>query len=284
MSELDDAMREHMDYIVLHENKPFSFKDFLCFEEDGKEYRMRHGTIRNKLLAFRKKGIIEPDYNSGIAFYTLAGIRFGRPMTPNHTGVTISHNDPVYNMIKNLPMDKQSIHDIHLKFKAPNIYKTFSVRDFPKFKANKAIGITSWSKNNTIVKITINKNDTVTVIIGCSLDPIPLDYNGFIRFFRIIGMSEGFLEGLSVTVNNDKLIQNQSIPQSGQWIVTRWDFGRDSSVTYKGEKFEITVMNALHIFERIYAKDFKKYKKIRLEDVECPRKTAIDAIQEKLNS
>jgi len=37
------------------------------------------------------------------------------------------------------------------------------------------------------------------------------------------------------------------------------------------------------MFERIYTKDFKKYKKIRLEQVECPRKTAIDAIQEKMN-
>lgn len=54
MSEYDDAMEQHMAYIV-SEGRPFSFKDFLCFEEDGKEYRMRHGTIRNKLLAFRRK-------------------------------------------------------------------------------------------------------------------------------------------------------------------------------------------------------------------------------------
>ncbi len=245
---------------------------------------MKPKTYRNKISKLKKDGIVELDFKSSIAFHTLKGHRFGKVVTPCHTGVTTSNNDPIYNMIKNLPMDKQSIHDIHLKFKAPNIYETFSVRDFPKFKANKAIRITSWSKNNTIVKITINKNDTVTVIIGCSLDPIPLDYNGIIRFFRIIGMSEGFLEGLTVTVNHDKLNQNQSIPQCGKWIITRWDFGRDASVTYKGERYEITVMNAQHVLERIYTKDFGKYKKIRLEDVECPRKTVIDPIEEKLNT
>jgi len=275
MSELDDAMLQRIIHFVYDEHNSFSHKDFLDL--------MKPKTFRNKISKLKKDYIVELDYKSSVAFYTLKGHKHGKAGTPNHKGVTISNNDPVYNMIKNLPFDKQSIHDIHLKFKAPNIYQIFSRRDFPKIKGNSAIGIASWSKNNTIVKITINKNDTMTVIIGCTLEPIPLDYKGIIRFFTILARSEGFLEGLTVTVNHDKLIQNKSIPQCGEWIVTRWDFGRDSSQTYKGEKFEITVMNAQQMFERIYTKDFKKYKKIRLEQVECPRKTAIDAIQEKMN-
>jgi hypothetical protein len=279
MSTLDDAMLAHISYIVLSESRPFSYADFLSFDVDGEHYEMAYGTVRNKISRLKKQGKIEPAYYSIRAFYTLKGSKFGKPMTPDHTVV---HNDPVYNMIHNLPMDKQSIHDIHLKFKAPNIYKIFSDNTpYPIIEKNKAISIPSWSKNNAIVKITINKNDTVTVIIGCSLEPIPLDYNGILRFFTILVRAEGLLEGLTSRVNNYKL--DQSIPQYGRWIITRWDFGRDASQTYKGEKYEITVENAQQIFARIYTKDFGKYKKIRLERVECPRKSVLDAIQEKLN-
>lgn len=76
---------------------------------------------------------------------------------------------------------------------------------------------------------------------------------------------------------------DQSIPQYGRWIINRWDFGRDALQTYKGKKYEITVENAENIFARIYTKQFHKHKKLRLEVVECPRKTVIDAVQEKLN-
>ena len=62
-----------------------------------------------------------------------------------------------------------------------------------------------------------------------------------------------------------------------------WHFGRDGLLEYTGEKFLITAGNAEHILTRIYAKDFGKYKKIRLERQEYPNKTVIDAVDEKLN-
>jgi DNA-binding transcriptional ArsR family regulator len=120
MSELDEAMLERMIHIVYDEHKNFSNMDFLDL--------MKPKTYRNKISKLKKDGIVELDYKSSVAFYTLKGHRFGKAGTSNHTAVivTISHNDPIYNMIKNLPMDKQSIHDIHLKFKAGKIYKIFS--------------------------------------------------------------------------------------------------------------------------------------------------------------
>ena len=59
MTELDDAMYEHMTYIVLVERRPFSFKDFLRFEVNGKEYKMEHGTFRNKISKLNKNGEVE---------------------------------------------------------------------------------------------------------------------------------------------------------------------------------------------------------------------------------
>jgi hypothetical protein len=187
-------------------------------------------------------------------------------------------------MIKNLPMDKQCIHDIHLKFRHPGIYKTFSNKTpYPIIERNKAIAIPSWSIGNAIVKITINRSDTIVAIIGCSLEPIPLEYNGIIRFFTILSSMEGFLRGLIINLDRNNSGQDQPITQWGKWIITRWDFGRDALETYNGKNYEITVENTQNIFARIYVKDFHKYKKLRLEVIESPKKTVIDAIQEKLN-
>src|SRR5881397_843858 len=123
MSELDNAMQEHMAFIVFSEGRAFSFKDFLQFTIDGKIYKIAPGTFRNKVLALKKTGVIELDYNSGIAFYTLKGHKFGKAVTPTHTVV---YNDPVYNMLESLPLDKHSIHDIRLRFSVPGIWTLLS--------------------------------------------------------------------------------------------------------------------------------------------------------------
>jgi hypothetical protein len=274
MSDFDDEMLERMIHIVYDEHRPFCYREFLDL--------MKPKMYRNKISKLKKDGIVELDTKSSIAFYTLKGNSFGKAGTPYHTGITISHNDPTYNMIKNLPMDKQCIHDIHLKFKASEIYRIFSDNTpYPKTKRNLAIAIPPWNNNHAIVRITINKNDTVTVIIGCSIEPIPLDYNGIIRIFTILARAEGFLNGMTSMVNNYKL--DQPIPQYGRWIITRWDFGRDSLQTYNGKNYEITVEKAGHAFMRIYTKDYGRLRKIRLESVECPPMSVTDAIQEKLN-
>ena len=82
-----------MAYIVLVEKRPFSFKDFLRFEVNGKEYKMEHGTFRNKISKLNKNGTVELLYNSHIAFYTLKGDKSGKfAITHDHTGDTSSYN------------------------------------------------------------------------------------------------------------------------------------------------------------------------------------------------
>ncbi len=41
------------------------------------------------------------------------------------------------------------------------------------------------------------------------------------------------------------------------WIVKMWHFGRDSSLSYSGELFEITMKEGLEVFH-IYSKKKKK--------------------------
>jgi hypothetical protein len=282
MTELENAIQEHMAFIVFSECRPFSFRDFVHFTVDGKTYEIAPGTFRNKILALKKAGVVELEYNSGIAFYTLKGHRFEKAVTPNHTVV---HNDPIYRMLENLPLERQSIHDIHLRFKGPEIWKRLSIN--PAFhinKRNQDISIPSWSKNGTIVRIIIHRTDVVTVIIGCSLQPIPLDVNGIIRLFNLLVRIEEKLQTIldnSTPICFDK--KCFSIPEYQSWIVTMWHFGRDASVEYTGERFCISVDKLQHVLTRIYVKDFNGKNRIRIESQEYPKKTLIDAIEEKLD-
>jgi hypothetical protein len=276
-------MQEHMAYTVLSEHRPFSYKDFLDFEVNGKRYAMTHGTFRNKISKLLKEDTVELSYYSTSAFYTFKGYRFGKPMTLNPTVV---HNNPVYQMLQDLPFDKQSIHDIHLKFKVPNIWKTFSVNaNFPMRDRSNDIVLPSWIRSNTIVRTVIHKSDMVTVVIGCSLHPIHIDFNGIIRFFTLLAVIETkvqtILERICYLKSN---VECNSIPHFRNWIVTMWHFGRDASICYAGEKFSIEIGKLESILNRLYVKDFGNKNKIRLERQEYPNKTVVDAIEEKLGA
>jgi hypothetical protein len=148
LTRLDDAMEENMAYIVLSERRPFCYRDFLKFNVNNKEYGMKHGTFRNKISKLVKNGKVELSYYSSCAFYTLTGYTFRKSMTPYPTMV---HNNPIYRILKDLPFDVQSIHDIRLKFKVPNIWNVISANsDFHIHPRSGDIAITSWSKDNAI--------------------------------------------------------------------------------------------------------------------------------------
>jgi len=283
MTKLDEAMLQHMSYLVLSENRPFSYSDFTWFKVDQNEHGMKHGTFRNKISKLIKDGQVEVCYYSSCAFYTLKGFKFGKAMTPNHTVV---HNDPIYKMLQDLPLDKQSIHDIRLRFRVPNIWKIFSFNtNFPSNKRSKDIVIPSWNKNNAIVRTMIHKTDLVSVIVACSLEPIPLDVNGIIRFFTLLAIVQEKLQTVldSATAINCGEKCN-TIPEYRTWLISMWHFGRDALVEYVGEKFSITVECAQHILTRLYVKEFSGIKKIRIERQEYPQKTLTDAIDEKLKN
>ena len=280
-------MRLHMAHLNFIEHIPFSSVSFWDFTVDGRRYTPAKGTVRTYLGEF--KANLEIKYYDGTSnpvYYELIESNLPKKlMTHNHTGVSnISHNDPVYRMLMNIPWDKQAIHDIHLKFKAPNVYENFSKKPYPKYKKNEQIALESFAMNNAITRTTISKNDTVTVIIGCSLQPIPLDYNIITRFSSILARAEGHLEGLTAKNNDYKIDETQRIPSFEKWMITEWHFGRDALKRYKGKPFEITVEDANHRLYIVYVKDFGKLAKLRIEGVGTPRKTVEHAIQKILNS
>jgi hypothetical protein len=173
----------------------------------------------------------------------------------------------------------QSIHDVRLRFKVPDIWKMFSVNpDYRINKKSKDISIPTWNKNNTLVRTMIHKTDTVSVIIGCSLEPIPLDVNGIIRFFNLLVRVEENLQNILSGCTPIKSRGTCSIPEYRTWITTMWHFGRDALSGFNGAKFCITLETAQHILTRLYVKEFHNKKRIRIERQEYPNTTLVDSL------
>lgn len=281
MTELDEALEQRMAFIVLHEQRPFSFKDLLYFEWGGKEFKPAYGTIRNKLNEYSDKGLIKLDYRTNLAYYTLTGHKFGKKLvTPNHTVV---NEDSFYKMLKDLPLEKQSIHDIRLRFSVPSIWKILSVNpDFHINQRSKDIAIPSWSKCNAIVRVVVHKTDTVSVIISCSLHPIPLDSYGIIHFFNLLVRVEEKLQFFLTSSPISCKTDSNAIPGYESWVITMWHFGRDSLIEYTGQKFSRTVEDTKHVLTRVYSKEFGSKSRIRYERQDYPNKQIEEIIKKML--
>jgi hypothetical protein len=335
MSELGDALMYRMSHLVFIEKRPFCYRDFLKFEIDGKVYRMKHGTFRNHVSKLMKAGKIEREYHSGLAFYTIKGVNFGKrnnksvvetmmmqPMTSNHTEVSHCHchhphnkenvvNDtvsystpPIYNIIKNLPLDKNSLHDIHMRFEVPNIWTVLSSsvdadrsqqqekqeqqQQLQLNSISKDIALPTWKIKDLNIKVTVHRTNTISVVVGCSYAPIALDINGVIRLSNALTRVEERLSRLvhdCTKVISGNEYESPVIPEHKNWIVTMWHFGADASVEYTGEKFSATWGVGENALIRAYSKHLKDGKtRIRFERQEYPNKSLADAVLDKLSS
>jgi hypothetical protein len=301
VSELDQATEKHMAYLVHTENKPFSYRDFMEFEVEGKVYRMTHGTFRNKITILKKTGKVELAYNAGTAFYTLKGKTFGRKMTPDHTGVYHSKMDSFSRLIYNLPTETPAVHDIRLKFQVQGIWaKLSSIHpEIPANQRSKDICIPTWKIGALLVRTTVHKSDTVSVIVACSLAPVTVTFNGLTELSNALVRVQERLNVILNEVNyciSDHYIPNDSglrysggaqhlrIPDPKHWVVTMWHFGADGLVEYAGDKFTVTWEKGQNTLVRMYAKKMTdKRARIRLERQENPNKSLQQLVEQKLN-
>jgi len=276
MTVLEDAMKEHMAFIVLCERRPFSYKDFHYFIVDGKPYKMAHGTFRNQVSKMIAKGEVEIHTKTNPTFYTLAGHGFGKKnlMTENHREDVIStqqliHN-PIYNILESTSFDNRTLHNIHLKFKVSNLHgilasNTSLCEDF----IHKGITIPYFDIDEFTVIITVYKNNTITVVLGCSENPVTLDFNGINRLTTALTRIEERLSNLIIPfefhlnrLHKDKII----IPSHRSWTITLWHLGRDSLSEYSKERFHCKWDIAEKIALRIYIKELTSgKKKVRIE-------------------
>ena len=267
MSELDNAMDQHIEYLVHHEKRNFSVVDFRRFIVDGKEYRMTAGTFRNKVLKRKKLGTIELDCKSGCAFYTIKGHKFSNLMTPHHTGgifssgVTAGRQTPLYKWLKNLPVERQSLHNIRLRFEAEGIWQDMSQIHPTRINtANQDIALDTWLFTNGIdILITIHHTDTVTVTMACSYKPIATDVNGLVDCVEDLVRTEDRITAMLSNTNNynDGNKSNVTVPSFRKWIGVMWHFGVDGIDTYDKEAFHVTFEEGISDIYTIYTKRMK---------------------------
>ena len=289
-----------MRHLVLIEGRPPNYRDFQSFEYNGKTYSMTHGTYHNKIWGFKRVGIVETEYNSGIAFHTLKDVHFGRRkkktmmtpmMTPNLMGVSPVTSvikditkSPLYKEIHKLPPEKRALHDIHLKFQVPEIWTVLATsKKYIPNPVSKDISLPYIITDNQLkIHTIVHRTDTVTVSVACSFAPVATDTDGLIRLSNALTRVE---ERTSRIVDEcGSMLQGGyesiPIPEHGRWTVTLWHFGTDSQ-NYKelvDDKNCITCQEGQNILGRIYRKS--KHRK-RSEIQERPNKPFADAIRDK---
>jgi hypothetical protein len=206
-----------------------------------------------------------------------------KPMTSNHVGVpSMSSMSPV-SFMNNVSTDKHALHDIRYKFKVDNIWSTIAT-SHPELKPNdvsKDIALDLLLTHDLTIKVTVHHTDTVSVMVACSLYPVAVDVKGLVRLSNALTRVE---ERLIRLVDKGPLSLSLSspspIPDHSSWIVTMWHFGTDSLNEYTGKNFEITWEDAESALMRVYTKDLKDGKgiRIRTERQEYPDKSFDEAM------
>ena len=294
-------MVKRMEHLVHSENRPFWYGDFMEFEVEGKPYGMKHGTFRNKILTLKKAGKVELVCISGTAFYTLKGKRFGKPMTPNHAGVYNSKMDSFTRFIYIIPTETPAAHNIRLRFQVKGIWAKLSSthKDIPANQRSEDKFIPARLIGHMLVRTTVHKTNTVSVIVSCSLDPVTLDFNGWVEFSNALTRVHEMLDVIVNEINycrSDQFLANYNrfmnsggnghlmIPDPKHWVITMWHVGVDSLDEYLGGKIDLEWKDAQHALLRVYTKIMKDKKtRIRFESQGYPRMTWQEAVEEKIN-
>ena len=208
-------------------------------------------------------------------------------MTDNRTVVSSLSSLSSMSFIDSLPADKHALHDIRFRFKVDNIWSIIAI-NHPELKPNdvsKDIVLDPILTHDLTIKTTIHHTDTVSVIVACSLNPIAADTKGLLRLSNALTRVEErllrYMECRSLSLSSSSSIP---IPEHNSWTVTMWHLGSDSLNEYAGERFESTWEDGENALLRIYTKDLKNHKGIRIrrERQEYPNKRFDEAMGEKL--
>lgn len=185
MSKHDEAMKEHIANIVFIEKRPFSYKDFSHFKVDGKDYKISHGTFRNKISKMIQNDEVVAVINSNPKFYTLKDsiLNSKNIMTHDHrevinTNKIVKH--PIHKILYQTPFDERAVHDLHLTFKAEGIYDALlnnpelkkEINQYNKDKFN------YYDIDKFSIIISVYPTNTCKIVIGCSENPILLNFKG----------------------------------------------------------------------------------------------------------
>jgi hypothetical protein len=177
-------------------------------------------------------------------------------------------------------MEKQSLHNIRLRFESAGLWDIYSKMMFVVNPDNKDIILpTSVYFDYLEVTVTIHHSNTVSVAISCSFKPIAVDIPDILPLCEALTRTEIHLAS---TIENyckhNDLHSVITIPRYTEWIVTMWHFGVDTIREYTRKEFEVTFGDGISDLYRVYTKRMKDCRiKVRSERQQYP-----DAIVRKL--
>jgi hypothetical protein len=177
-------------------------------------------------------------------------------MTPYHTGVSSSSaadNDSLYKLIQNLPLGRNALHDIHLRFNVEGLWSLLSMT-FKIAPVSKDIRLPVWEIKGLSIKTTVHKTDTVSVVVCGSYHPIAVDFNGIIWLSNVLTSVE---ERLSDIIRESSSSTATGKQDDGRLLVPDhmgWTDG------YTDEKFSCTWDVGQNALIRAYTKDFRNGK------------------------
>jgi hypothetical protein len=267
-----DALLKRLKYINEVEYRPACYKDFEEFEVDGKLYRLKSGTLRNKFSVLINEGRIERYYNSRASFFVKKGVRFGKQRAiQDMTELSISQ---LSEAIQLLPKESKGLHDIHTSFQVLDIWQLLSEsRRFKVNEHNKGILLSPINIDGLKITANIHHTDTVTVTVACSRNPVSTkidDVNGIVRLAAALGRTQERIQriidecGQSLPGGYETI----PIPDSNAWMITMVHFAVDTP-NYNEVKTCIAWKDAQGVLLREYNK--KKEGTLRKERQVYPK-------------
>ena len=284
MNRTNEALLKRLEYINEVEYRPASYKDFEEFEVDGKLYKLKNSTLRNRFSVLKNEGRIERYYNSRASFFVIKGVRFGKQRTQH--AMTEHSISQLSDAIQLLPKESKGVHDIHTSFQVLDIWQVLS--ESKRFKVNehnKGILLSPFNIDALKITANIHHTDTMTVTVACSKNPVSTeidDVNGVIRLAAALGRTQERIQrivdecGQSLPGGYESI----PIPDSGTWKVTMWHLAVDTP-NYKEVKTSMTWKDARGVLLREYSK--KKEGKLRKERQEYPKTSLAEAGKRVLN-
>ena len=198
-------------------------------------------------------------------------------------GLPVGRQTPLYKWLKNLPVEKQSLHNIRLRFQAENIWCIFS-NIFPQRinEYNKDIELEDWQFIDDInTKVTVHHTNTVTVAIACSYKPLATNVGGLMNCIEVLVRTEERIAGILSNQCSD--IKSVSIPSFRKWIGVMWHFGIDGIDAYDKEAFRVTFEEGISDIYTIYTKRMKDGRlKPRIDHQEYSKNPFVDMFLQKL--
>jgi hypothetical protein len=137
--------------------------------------------------------------------------------------------------IDSLPTSKQALHDIRFRFRINNIWTVISTNhpDLRPNEVSKDIFLKPIVTHDLTIKTTIHHTDTVSVIVGCSSNPVVADIKGLVRLSNVLTRVEERLLRYIECAPLPLSLSSSFNSDHESWIVTPY---RYSSCTIFGFK------------------------------------------------